>query len=178
MSNLARKIATAPPEVNVDMSTWLVPDAIDLKSIPATSHVRRLGELHQRLTAKCEKGRLPDLDQFVQMTEGDAMDFCTVLVPVAAEAVLDFVVLRRGVKLPGSLGVFRPGERYSEHIVAHFLNGRLIEFCSSLVLKSARFTFGNSARPGALNIQVYRAILPLWFSAIQKHGIILCVAPV
>ena len=177
MNNLARKIAVALPEDTLDMNAWLVPGAIDIKSVPATSHARRLGELHQRIITGCERGRLPDLDQFVQMTEGDAMDYCTVLVPVAAETVLDFVVLRRGVKLPGLLGVFKPGERYSEHIEPQFLNGRLIELCSSLVLKSARFTFGNSARPGALHIPVHRAILPLWFSNIQKHGVILCVAP-
>ena len=178
MSIQAIKMASATPAVKVDTSDWMVPDAIGLQSVPTTSHARRLGELHQRLAAKCELGRLPELDQFVQRTEVDAMEYCTVLVPIAGESILDFVVLRRGVKLPGSLGMFRPGERYSEQIVPQFLSGRLIELCSSLVLKSPRFTAGTSARLGALNIRVHRAILPLWFSSIQKHGVILCVAPV
>ena len=178
MSGLANKVPLAAPEVKVHPMEWLVQDAIKLGSVPATSHARRLGELHQRLIAKCERGRLPDLDQFVQMADVDAMDYCTILVPVAEEGALDFVVLRRGVKLPGSLGVFKPGERYSGHIVPQLLNGRLIELCSSLVLKTARFTAGNSARRGALETPVHRAILPLWFSSIQKHGVILCVAPV
>lgn len=151
---------------------------LELAEIPSEHPVRQIGEGYCRLLAQCADQHLPEIDDLTKSVDARQLDFCLVLAPVEADPFIDFMVVQSGARLPGGIGAFRRGELYSDQLSNQLAPARLMELASSMSLKLCRFSVANSARPSALNIRVFRAVLPVWIMKMQKHGVMLAIAPV
>lgn len=152
--------------------------SIEINDLPVTNPIVRLSDTYARLRARSEEAELPHLHDFLQIVDEDLMHYCLILLPISGDPFLDFQVLHRGNRIPGSdLSAFKYGEVYTEHILSTFANERLLELASCLALKSCRFSATLSARQSSLKISVYRAVLPVWLADHQICGIILAIAP-
>jgi hypothetical protein len=155
-----------------------IQNKISLQSIPFYHPARQLGECFSQLLPQCAEQHLPDYDAFILSVCSELLDHCLVLIPVEAEPFIDFLILKRGPKLPGNATLLRSGERYSERILPHFAPDRMMELTSCLARKVARYSVCMSASSGELNVRVYRAVLPMWLSSMKQHVVLLSISPV
>ena len=152
--------------------------SIEINELPVTNPIRRLRECYVRLHVQANEPHLPHLQEFLEVVDDDLMDYCLVLLPICGLPFIDFQVLHRGKKIPGSdLASFKYGEQYTDHILQQFAAERLLELASCLALKSSRFSKTRSARRSSLEVHVYRAVLPIWLADHQTHGVVLAIAP-
>ena len=153
-------------------------DLIDVQELPPANPVRKLNECYMQLRLKCDEQRLPQLQDLLEAVDDGLTEYCLVLLPIPGQPFIDFQVLHRGTKIPGSdLASFKYGERYTDHILEKFASERLMELASCLALKKCRFSRTRSARRSSLDVTVFRAVLPIWVPEHQIHGIILVIAP-
>lgn len=141
--------------------------------------VRRLGRVYAALKERCAPQHLPDFDELAIAMGRELLEHCLVLSPIDADPFIDFLILRRGNKIPGLENCgFVAGERYSDHILPVLAEERLMELASSLALKQWRHTVGMSARVSSLSIKVYRGVFPVWDGQLERHNVVLAIAPV
>ena len=151
---------------------------LELEEIPVLHPVHHVGEAYCRLLESCAEQHLPEFGELTNAVDAKSMDYCVLLAPVEAHPFIDFTVVERGTNVIGGVGSFRRGGLYSDQISSHLTANRLMELASCMSLKNCRFSAANSARPGLLNLRVFRAVLPVWIMKMQRHGIVLAIAPV
>lgn len=152
---------------------------VAVADVPERHPVRVLDGVYNELHEACEGEHLPDFRQLLRRLDGDLVEYCMALSPVAAEPFIDFVVLRKGARIPGiDLAEFQVGQVYSQHIVPDLLSERLMELASCLALRQSRLTEGRSARRKSLDVKVYRGVFPVWDQSLQRHIVVLAVAPI
>ena len=174
MSNVPS--AEVAPGDNVANAQTLL-GAVEIEGLPITNPIRRLNDRYARLRGQTNEPHLPHLQDFLEVLDDDLMDYCLVLLPVCSVPFIDFQVLHRGKKIPGSdVASFKYGEQYTDHILPKFAAERLLELASCLALKSRRFSETLSARRSSLKVRVYRAVFPVWLADHQTHGVILAIA--
>lgn len=146
--------------------------------IKTTSAVRRLSDRYFEVSHSCRPGALPVLDDLFEGAEPDLIEHASILLPIEGIKGLDFQVLHRGKKMPGSsLQSFRFGERYSDFINAKYIRERLMEMATCLTLRKPRFSTALCARRSAEDVVIYRAVMPVWFPEHQTHAVVLATAP-
>lgn len=152
---------------------------IDAEDIPDQHPIRVLHSLYTELREACEGQHLPDFRELLRRMDRDLSEYCMVLSPVAADPFIDFIIIRKGSRIPGvELVSFGIGERYSSSIVPERLGARLMELASCLALKTPRLSSAFSARKSALNVKVFRGVFPVWDQSLLQHIVLLAIAPV
>lgn len=153
----------------------LIPLSVDDLSPRHPLHL--LHEVYMRLAAQASGAQLPDLETVIAHCPPALPDFWMLLEPVAADPFIDYAVLKRGSKIPGSTtNVIAAGERFTESIEEGLADERLMELTSCIVLKTPRYSQATSARRAAVNIKVYRGAYPVWQVERGKTGVILAIA--
>lgn len=157
------------------------PDLIPVSAedIPERHPVRLLDAAYRELLAGCEGQHLPDFGTFLKRVDRELLDYCLVLSPVVGNPFIDFIVLRKGQRIPGAdLADFEVGASYAQHIMPGRVSERLMELASCLALRQARLSSAQSARKSTLHVRVFRAVCPVWDQSLQRHVVLLAVAPV
>lgn len=153
-------------------------ERISLESIPADHPTRLIGETYNRLLSDCEPQHVPDLDGFLAAASRPLHDYFAVLVPIEADPTIDFLVIRRGRKLPGNeVAPHRQGERVTEHLMPEVAQERLMELASCMAFSRSRYTVAGAALRTGLNVRIYRAVLPIWIANMHTRGVVLVYAP-
>ena len=151
---------------------------VELQDLPVTNPVRRLHAFYIQLLNKCSKQHLPQLQDLFEIADDDLTEYCLVLLPIPTVTLINFEVLHRGMKIPGSdLASFKFGERYTDHILAVAVEERMMELASCLALRKCRFSRSMSARRDTPDVAVFRAALPVWSADHKLYGIVLTIAP-
>ena len=121
---------------------------------------------------------LPDLNKVLGMVDKRSLDYCIILEPVTGDAYLDFAPISKGRMVPGIVGTcITRNELYTHGIADHLVEERLMELASSIVLRSPQFSHGLSARRKSINVNVFRAVFPVWQLLKNKPAVILAIAP-
>jgi len=153
-------------------------EELNLQEISKDHPISRLIDSYASLMNVCEPQFVPDLRELMLVLDQEVSQYCLVLTPVEAINFIDFIIFRRGAKMPGvDLAAIKIGEKYSDHILSEYAQHRILELASCLALKRPHYTKGLSARKSSLNVHVFRAVLPVWIQSLQIHGVVLFVAP-
>lgn len=173
MNKVAPIFASTPPP---RQSTPL--EKIELRTIPSVHPTRMIGDVYMNLQGQCGSQHVPDLDSFLAGTSRELQEYFAVMVPVEATPFIDFIVLRRGNRMPGrELAPAQPGERVTEHLLPAHAPERLMELASCMAIGRSRFSVAYAALPSALNLKIFRAVMPIWIASMQTRGVILAFAP-
>jgi hypothetical protein len=153
-------------------------ESVEIRELPLENPIRKLHACYELAPAHAGESMPPYLQDFLEAVPGDLMDYCLILLPATGEPFINFQVLHRGKKIPGSnLASFKDGERYTDHVLPEFRDERLLELASCLALRRCRFSFTRSARRSSQHVNVFRAVLPVWLAEHHLHGVVLAVAP-
>ncbi len=122
---------------------------------------------------------LPVLETLLARSDPELMTYGLLLEPTSVDPFLDFIVLQKGVNIPGiKTTSIEPGELYSQRLDPGLANERVMELATSLVLKKPMYARASSARKSTLNMKVLRGVFPIWQEKRRKSGVILMISPV
>jgi hypothetical protein len=121
---------------------------------------------------------MPCLETLVSQLSPELMSYSMVLLPVMIDDSLDFSILHQGINIPGASKTLAPSQYYSENIMSAMFSERALEITTCLALRCESITHGTAARLSALDMKVFRSIMPVWKSSTNQHAVMLVTAPV
>jgi hypothetical protein len=151
---------------------------IAIADVPLMHPVHRVFDLYSALHKQDVGQHMPRLETVVSQLSPELMSYAMVLLPVSVNDSLDFAILHQGLNIPGVLKASAPSQYYSENVMPAMFIERVLEITTCLSLRCESITQGTAARPSALDMKVFRSILPVWKSGTNQHAVMLVTAPV